>query len=399
MLGLDPYHFNQVTSTLKRGNVCSTPVKQWAWQETQQVGREDIAQAIQAAEEAITSYLGYKPLPTWEVEERHLTVAPGTAELILITPITPRGFRTAVVTDWSHLLSGGIEGKTVISAGAAVVYSDSNGDGELDLATITVPTTVTEVQEIAVYTPGENGADEWEIRPLTSVVISGGNVTITIEREQLVDPDLWEALAPDPVAITSVSSFLTTVDVYRHFNDPQQQVRLLWNPRPDNCGCSGGTCDACLKASQFGCLNTKDYRTGNVAYAPATWNPVTEVFDVGTLAVNRNPDIVFLWYYAGFQAKTRALPRIEMDGQLERAIAYFALSLLDRKLCGCNNLDAMVQHWRTDLSLTMSGQAVSSTYQVGAQVTDNPFGPSRGAVYAWNVVNQDQRKVGKAVAY
>ena len=52
MLGLDPYHFNQVTSTLKRGNVCSTPVKQWAWQEAGQIGREDMAQAIQAAEES-----------------------------------------------------------------------------------------------------------------------------------------------------------------------------------------------------------------------------------------------------------------------------------------------------------------------------------------------------------
>lgn len=398
MLGLNPYHFNQVVSKVKPKSVCATPVKQWAWQESDQIGREDIAQAIQAAEDTIADYLGYRLLPTWEVEERHLTVAPGFVGLIKITPVTVEGFRTGVVTDWGHLISGGIEAKSVIEAGAAVVYSDENGDGELDTATLTITTTVTEADEIAVYFPGESGADDWEVRPI-SVSISGGVATIVIGREQLVDPGLWDALAPTSVDITVAGSFLSTVDVYRHYNDPQQQVRLLWNPRPVHCDCGDGTCDACTKASQFGCLNTKDYKAGSVAYAPATWNSTTEVFDVGTMAVDRNPDIVFLWYYAGFQAKTRTLPRIQMDGQLERAIAYYALTLLDRKLCGCNNLDAMVKHWRADLSLALSAQAVSESYQVGATVTENPFGPTRGAVYAWNVVNQDKRKLGKAVAY
>lgn len=404
ILGIDPRHFNQVTTAAKPFTLCSTVWKQYAWQENAQVGREDVAQAIATAEQFFEDEVKYSLLPTWEVDERLNLLKAGFPDVISVTSLTARGFPHSFQTNMAHIVSGGIEAKTLIQAGAGVSYTDTDGDLYPETATIIVATTVIDPEEIAVYFPGENARDEWEIRPLNNpltrrrdVTISGGNATIVCAREQLVDPDLWNALQPEAVNGDVDANFLSTVDVYRHHNDPQQQVTLMWSPRPNLCTCGTTSCPTCAHSTQSGCLIANDYRIGSFHFRPATWNAITEEFDSASFAIGRNPDNVRAWYYAGFRDMRNDAPNLEMEDQLARAITYFSLTLMRRPVCGCNNIQELFKQMNQDRAFNVATDAGSESFQLSDRALLNPWGTKRGAEIAWNLAQSGTRKIGQAV--
>lgn len=412
IIGLDPRHFNQITITEKEVHTCDTVWKQYAWQENDQVGREDVAIAIRQAEETLEHHLGYRLVPSWEVDERARTSIPGAVELFNVNAIDARGFAQHVPARWGHFISGGIEAKTFICTAEVaapapappptclLAYSDGDNDGYAETATVTAPTTVIDVEEIALYftatdTGDSAGDDAWEIRPFRSVSISGGVVTIKLWTHQLVLPNLWEAFDPTAVDGDDPTNFVTEVAIYRHWNDPQQQVQLIWSPRPSSCDCGDADCADCTFATQWGCLLAKDHRIGLVHFRPATWDADEAIFNSAGFSVSRSPDRVRLWYYAGLQDNRRRWPRLQMDSSLERAVAFYSVTLLDRKLCGCNNVEKAVQKWSEELNLA-TGEA---RYEISDKWLDNPLGMTRGAVFAWQLINQQGRGIGHAVRY
>lgn len=404
ILGHDPLSFNQVITAAKPQTICAGPWKQWPWQESDKISREDVAQAIAEAERILADYVGYTLLPTWVADERRGTIQPGMPGLLNLSGRNLSGFRNTVQLARGHYISGGVEAKAVIEAGATITYTDEDGDDYFETATVTVNTTVTDVCEIAVYYPGESGRDAWEVRPLRSVTITAGVATIVMWRHQLVLPDLMEALVPEAVDGDNAANFLEDVDVYRHYTDPQQQVQFLWSPIPywGSCGCGDSACVACTIASQFGCLVGNDYRLGLVHYQPATWDAAAGGFVTAGYAAPRQPDRLRLWYRAGYQDMAQDCPALQMEGTWERAVAYLSLTLLDRNLCGCSNLESLAEHYREDLALASSTPAESRSYRVSgtaarASILDNPFGTTRGAVYAWTRANAEGRKLGRAV--
>lgn len=410
LIGVNPLHFNQVTTTKMPNTSCAKVWKQFNWQHADAVGREDLAYAIKAAENKIAKQLGYWPLPRWEVNESIWTIHPGDPTLFNVGARDILGFRQSLKLQWAQFISGGIEAKTIDSLGVAVVYTDVDGDGYKETATITFATSITDVCELAVYYPGEGGSDAWEIRPLQSVVIAGGNATIKFTRQQAVKPELLTKFEPQAVDGQDDNNFLATVDVYRHWNDPSVQAQLEWMPVPVNsplgvlvtpacssCGNSG--CQACAFGYQAGCLLAQKYDRSWVQYSPGTWNSTTLQFDSAAYSFCRAPDRLTASYYAGYRAKTKACPTLQMDSDFEKAIAYLALTLLDRPLCGCNNLKAISQKWNEELNANISQPAASTSYQLSRGKLENPFGMTRGALYAWEVVNQQGAAMGRAVSY
>ena len=405
ILGIDPRHFNQVVTPSKPLTTCSRVWKQYLWQESDQISREAVSIAIAEAERMISEHIGYNLQPTWAVDERARITVPAIPDVMNISGLSPRGFPMSQQAQKNHFISGGIEAKTLIVAGAAVVYTDEDGDTYPETATVTVATTVTDPAQIAVYFPGEDGRDEWEVKPLNnpitrrrSVTIAAGVATIVMAREQLVDPDLWNALDPQEVPGDADVNFLATVDVYRHFNDPQQQVTLMWSPRPSLCDCGTTTCPTCAHSTQTGCLVAKDFRTGRVYFQPAEWNATTEQFDSRNFAVGRMPDNLRLWYYSGFQDTRKDAPTLEMDDDLARAVVYFSLTFLMQPVCGCSNIENVAKSMREDLAANIASPSASLSFQISDRILDNPFGTKRGAIYAWRVVNSQQRTIGQAVA-
>ena len=236
VIGMNPLHFCQVTSAALGESTCAKVIPQYDWQWNDSTSREGIARAIAEAESRIARLAGYWPLPRWTVDERRLTTQPAFRELYNTSWADVRGAPQFVQTEFGQFISGGVEAKTLISAGAAVVYTDADSDGYPETATIAVATTVTDPAELSVFFPGVCGSSVWEVRPLKRVTSAGGVATIVCRREQLVKPELLESLDPSPVDGDDNANFLTTVDVYRHWNDPQQQVMMLWGAGISACG-------------------------------------------------------------------------------------------------------------------------------------------------------------------
>lgn len=392
IMGISPLHFNQVElPDIHPASTCSYPTLQYSWQNADKTGREELAEAIAEAETRISDLLGFKPVPQWEADERLVAIGP----TLLGRP------------KWGYFIAGGQRAQVVIEAGAAVVYTDvmPTGDGYDETATITVSATVgtdtlTDTEAVAVFYPGEGGAEDWEIRP-RHVVLSGGNIIITVRREQLVKPEFMEAFGARGVDGTDDANFLDEVDVYWRFHDVSVQAQLLWDG--PTCGaCEGNGCDACSVHLQTACLRALDYRNSLVRIAPATYDADTGLYNAAYLSSPRLPVQARLWYLAGWRnhgggsggsvggvgGGTANEPNVNMDPKWARAIAQYATALLDRPLCSCHGLAAMSQHYREDLALHVGTNASSSSYRLG-RIIDNPLGTQRGALNAWRLLKDE----------
>lgn len=389
ILGIHPLHFCQVQ--VETNPHCDTIYYRHEWQTSDHISREEIARAILEAETKIENYLGYRLAPTWEIDEWRETVRAFHPSLVNLSASDIRGYRQAVRANWGYFISGGIQAKTLIS-NRPIGYTDTDGDLYFETATVTVVTTVTDVNEIAIYYPNKSADDAWEIRP-TVVSISGGTATIVFRRELVV----VEALQEDLIVPSGESNyaaadgfdntdFLTTVDVYRKYNDPQTQVSFLWEPLATGfCEtCNGTGCEACAYSAQTGCLILRgEPRHSLVAYWPASWDSAENEFTSEPFAVGRQPDIARLYYYSGWRNK-RQTYLSRMDTEWERIVAYMAAAMLDRPPCDCAKGDWI--KWRDDLLLTSGDEDGHGYYRDPVGILDNPFGTRRGEVYAWRKV-------------
>jgi len=383
VLGANPLHFNGVVHDLAPATTCGQPLMQYDWQTADGVSREAIALAIADAEARISEYLKFKPLPVFEVDERHSIGRPLDPTLFAYKMVGAGYQSIATEMDWGHLVAGGIEQRTAIALNAVVTYSDDDGDGYKEKATLTIGTTVTDPNEIALFMPGESGAPEFEVRPI-KVTISGGSATIVARREQLVIPDLFERLDSNKaIDGSNDANFLPTADVYRIWHDPSQQVQFLWENNFGSCGCGISACPTCFLSAQFGCTTVRDYRLGLITGQPAVWNDVTLNFESTYYAIGRSPDRARFWYRAGYRDKTRARPFQEMDLRYERAIAAYAVTFLDRPFCGCDNVENITNRWKEDLAKVSPEVGTS---RLSAKWLDNPLGTTQGALHAWRLI-------------
>ena len=395
LLGISPLHWNQMFSdNFGPTGDCGDTFFQYTWQNTEFTSREDIARAINQAEGMIASALGYYPMPDWTFLERKQTTRPAKPELIAGSNTNVRGYHKTIELDHGYIISGGRRAQSEITLATAVTFSDEDGDGYEETATAAVTTAIVDC-EIRAYLPGRAGDFAYEIRPIV-VTSTGGVATITFKRWQMVDPDLQENLSagrPDNrINAETAANYLTTIDVYRIFNDPQSQVTLMWEQPPVGCNvCGGSGCVACAFGTQTGCLFVRDERLGFVGYRPATWDATDEEFDRADLAVCRDPEQLRLWYYSGWESTDPRVicPRTQMDPQFEMAVTHLSVTLLDRDVCSCNNVERFVEHYREDLSRL--GREVS--HQLTPRDLGNPFGPTRGGISAWKIINMDGRRI------
>lgn len=396
IIGFSPVLFNQVYIPDVGGeemapiNSCSVPTMQYTWQPKGggQPSRDEIATAIKQAEDMIQSYLNFSPLPRWyvDIDTPMVRSFPGPYVGSWLTP-----YELQVITREKYVLYGGQEAWSAVSAGAAITYSDVDGDTYKELATVTVATTITDVDEIAVYYPGTTHDPTWEIRPIT-VSITAGIATITFERHQAVKSTLLEALNAEAVDGLVDGNFLTTVDVYRHYNDPSAMATVEWSP--PICDTSGAVGQIAAATAAFVPI---DRRNGVLGVNAGTWNATTSQYDYACPTWWRQPDRLRLWLRAGWKDNSLARPLNNMDRELERAITYLALCYMDREWQSCEELQNLQAHWRADLAQNMSSPGQSISYKFDQKLLSNPFGTTRAAVFAWRVVQRPGLAVGEAV--
>jgi hypothetical protein len=388
LMGINPLHFNQVN--LPGVNIgCSDIWLQYQWQSADHIAREELAFAIAEAESKIENVLGYRLAPSWEVEEWHKTTPAFDRTLFNVHMGDIRGQRQTVKANWGYFISGGIQSKEVIEADSAITYSDVDSDDYFETAQISVITTVQDKNEICLFHPGKDGQDDFEIKPIEVVSLTGGTAVIRVRRELLVKDEFLHLFEIVPIDGYDDDFFLDTVDVYRRYNDPQTQVSFLWEPfAGGTCtSCSGSGCDVCAYSAQAGCLILRgDPRNSQVGYWPGEWDGTNFNFDTVPWAVGRQPDLVRLFYYSGWRNKTQRYVN-RMDSQWERVVAYMACAYLDRPTCAC--IQAAVDYWRTDLLLATGDEDGKAIFSQPSGVLDNPFGSRRGEVNAWRKVRRE----------
>lgn len=387
IIGLSPLGFNQLHSeTLEQNTVCGDLFYQSSWQHSDRVGRDDIAMAIQQAEQEIAREVGFNLIPDWTVEERLPYPRPASPELYGMG-YNPRWQAKSVELPRGWIISGGVKTKTLIQAGAAIVRTDDDVDTYAETCTVTVATSVTDVNEIRAYYPAKSGSDAWEIRPIT-VTLSGGNAIIKFKAWQVAAANQMDALNAEPLDADVAGSYETTIDVYRVYNDPSTQAQLMWEDTPNCCG----SCTACQFETQAACFHLRDPRMGFAVPTPATWSSADQEFTAQEFTACREPDQVRFWYWSGYQDQSLARPKVEMSTYWKYAVAYFAASKFERPVCGCSNVNQFIEKWRRDAAFSSQEEG---GFTVTAEIAANRLGTSMGALYAWRRIQQLGVRINK----
>jgi len=372
-LQIDPYHFNQIyTDSRAVHTACDDMWFQHDWQAAGRISRESLALALKQAEDVVSTYLQWTPLPVW-FNETHRFPAHYRTELY--SYYNSNSQPKSVTTNWGFVMDTGARGATLLGS-PATVFSDPDGDGHNELVTVAVATTVTDEEELRVYYPGKGGRDEWEIRPLTSITIAAGVATITFPKYLIALETLLE-MPPTPdephigIDGDDDSNFLRTVDVYRIYNDVTNQATFYY----PNTGCTNPPCD---DTTNTGCLSIRDGRLGILAYDRADWDDTDEEYD--RQYFTQVPERIGINYRAGRQDTSRRWPTREMDITLERMICFYALSLVDTEICGCSNTRNIWEYQTRDLG---AERPESTRYTVPWSQLGNPLGTAFSAIRLW----------------
>lgn len=346
----DIWHFNQAAGAGAPLGECAVYI---------QDDREQIAEALNEAFQLFTSYLGYYPRPVW------------TEETIRLGAGQPWQLQRLKVKH-GYLIEFGQRATSLIQAGAAITYSDPDGDGINELATITVATTV-DVDEIQVFFRTADGAtsagnEQYQIEPL-QISASGGTVTITGHRALFVSPALiWNIpfTPTDPNFRTrnyadtaSAAGFVTSVDIYRVYNDTTTTGQLISDPIwTDGSDLSGNVLTSADVRITDAIRGRFEVRTDCAAVLTCT-GPI---------------EAVRVYYRSGYE-----LVNGQMDNQLLRGIIRLANANMYRRLCTFCPETAEI--WEQDR--TPAGAAENP---VATRYANNPFGLFKGQVASWLTV-------------
>lgn len=221
-MGVNIWHFNQIT-----GPGVDAPVSTPGQFVYVQPEREQIAEALIAALSMGVAQLGFYPRPVYLSEPLPFWI----------------GARWRLYqTKYGYVEAVGQRTLTAVQMAAAITYSDTDGDGIDDLATITVPAgALTDPSEIQIFFTAADslypaGDDRWQIEPV-SVELSGSNFIIKGHRALFANPALWRrpyaapnyhAASKNVGSMTNTSNFVTTVDVYRVHAVAADAATLEW---------------------------------------------------------------------------------------------------------------------------------------------------------------------------
>lgn len=407
-----PWHFWSIADSSllsTTGDGCDTLVRQHAWQNSDAASRDDLQSAIVRAENTIASHLGFWPAPVY-LSETHPW--PPWSDVL--------GRWWNMQLDTGQIQAAGVETLTAISTGAAVVYTDVDGDGYMDTFTVgPIATTVTDVKEIALYfatadrfAMGDISAavgERWRIAPI-SVTISGGFVTVKGAAWLLVKPITYEGvtnagangLAP-ATTLTTPAHFATTVDLYRRWTDPNgttqttSQGAIIWETRPAwGCHCdapqtafSGSIYDPAAVAVALARVGIRDAENGVVSLGEATFDSTTGVWSSLNWTICDTPDRAIVRVLAGWP--------LDSDGQMARiyqtVVARLAAAELARPICGCTDANRELSRWQLDVA--RSGGANDEIYgAISQDDLNNPLGTRRGHIAAWRFIRDRARAVG-----
>jgi len=403
-IGFNPWLFWGLAdgTIVKNDSKCSGLVREYSWQGTDAAGRDDLRRAIERAEDTLFKYLGFRVAPEYVTTQLPWPRF-NDASMVRYRDTDATGRRVALLAPEFYVQAMGIEQLTLIGSatvgGGTLVYSDAFGTGFNDTFTITLPTTVTDVGEIAVYFSVADRFDDlavgdrWRIEPL-QISIAGGFVTIVGRRWLVVRPILYQAPSLNALNPTIAGNFVTSLDVYAHTTNGDGlttttcQATLQYES--SDCGgwgagfCIGpaaGSTDPGTVAEAIGRAGIRDKRLGLIDPAPAVFNTTTGLWQSAFTCGGcyAEPDRVILRYLAG-----DALENGVMAKKWQQTTTMLAAAELKRRICACRDVNERIHDLQLDLSLQSTQ---TERYQRTNEDMNCPFGTRLGHISAWKKAN------------
>lgn len=413
LLGFNPWHFWGMadSDTLRVTSGCNSLVREYAWQNTDAIGRSEIREAIATAEQRILNYLRYRPAPAYASASIAFPEYFDTT-LRRISTADASGRRLSVLLPEGQVQALGVESLTLLGAAASITFSDQDGDGyqETFTALLAQPAGVTNADEIALYF---NSADRpfgvpvsarWRIEPIT-VTIAGGTITATGRLWLLVKPILYEGMTNIQSGLSPIntSTFITSLDFYRRrtngdgTTETTSQGLLTWEsePYPSWAGCCGDgssiSSDPAAIATAIARVGIRDAEHGIVLPGQAIFNTTSSIWTGASWDSCRPPDRITIRYLAGV-----ALVDQQMDSAWQTLVARMAAAEMSRPICACDDANRELFRWQEDLART-AGNNDNQFGAISASDLNNPFGTRRGHIYAWREIANLRQTRGYAL--
>lgn len=343
------WHYNQIEGrAAPLNNGCGVFIQE---------ERELLARSLFQAFSRMKTHLNYAPMPVYEV-----------AEAIPLKAGVPYE-RQQLRTRFGYVEGFGQKATSLIAAGATVTYSDIDGDGIDDTATISVTTTAA-ASEIKLFFQTADGApgagnELWEIVP-TEVTKSGNTATIVTHRANCVKPSaIWlkPYLLSANVNMTeknagdteTVGDFITAVDVYRVYLDSTTPAYIL----SDNW--------------VLGDTNTDQFN--NQAAGVQLVDSVNGIFRIRNTAgaCPQAPERLLIYYKAGYP-----LTFEHIEDTLGEAVIRLANALHPYEV-PCEICDRTLSLWVRDRDTLKQNQLRPGDI-------NSPYGLLEGEIFAWRVV-------------
>jgi hypothetical protein len=413
--GLNPWHFWQfagqgVNPIVPVVSKCSGLLFEYDWQGSDAAGRSSLRQAIGEATDALTHYLGYRPSPEYVTETvpwPRLYEAP----MGRVRDLDATGRRVAVLASEGYIQAMGVEQLTLIGTATTaplggLVYSAVFNPGLQDTFTITLPTTVTDPTQIAVYFAAADRFDgeefssavgeHWRIEPI-QVSIAGGNVTIVGRKWLVGRPILYENPAATALDPQTAANFVTSLEVYQRTTNGAGnsittcEATLIYEST--DCGLCWGRCccgtgppassDPATTGLVIARAGIRDATLGEITPGAATYDPTTGAWSSSWCCAGSycDPDRVTLRYLAGFPLEQNQMARL-----MRNIMARLAAAEAKRRICACRETNERLFDMQQDLTLESTQ---SERYAVPPAALGNSFGFRRGHVEAW-LMAQDQ---------
>jgi len=403
-IGLEPWKFwgcagGPIADTSK----CSGLLREYSWQGSDTAGRDDLRKAIERAEEKLFTYLGYRVAPQYVATEPLPWPRWEDASQARYRNMDATGRRVAMMAPEFHIQAMGIEQLTLIGSatvgGGTLVYSDAFGTGMNDTFTITMPTSVTDPAEIAVYfSIGDRFddtavGDRWRIEPI-QVSIAAGIATIVGRRWLVVRPILYQAPTLNAINPTLAGNFVTSLDVYSRATNGNgltiATCQAVLDYESSDCGgwgagfCAGplaGSTDPGTTGQVIARAGIRDRTLGLITPAAAAYNATTgQWVSASTCNCYAEPDRVILRYLAGYP-----LERGRMAQRWQQIVTMLAAAEVKRRIVACRETNERLHDLQMDMALQSTQ---TERYQRTTEDLNSPFGTRLGHIQSWKMAKE-----------
>lgn len=391
ILSFGPYHFwqlaNPKTPLLSQ---CIPFLRQYAWQQVDAAGRNEISEAIATAEERLQEWLGYSIAP-------HYVEATIDVDCFIhsnwcypqIAQLGEGKLQKLATETWTN------------SATSNITATDTDNDGLKDTFTATYVDNgaVTDLGDLKLYfSATEQFIDDdlarWEIRPVRFKRLNATTVQVTGRYWLIVRPVLYEGVGTVPgydATMTGTDSsgsfdpatpgnFATTVDFYVRTYSAANQVTLEY----DN---GGNLTDYTLTAT---ILNSEN-GTLSLGFGAGGTNPPCCCFGSwGALGI---PGYGAYWTGYGYpNGVARPIQRLKINyragaelNKWDVIVARLAMAELARPICGCVESNRELFRWQEDMGQTgQMNNGSGTSRRIGNAHLGNPLGVRAGHIYAWD---------------